>query len=46
MSDKKFYTILFAVLAVGVIATIALLIITNHLYDNVSMITFIGKEIG
>ncbi|MCQ2797140.1 MAG: hypothetical protein MJ241_01605 [Bacilli bacterium] len=46
MKNKTFYTILLSILVIGVIASIVLLIITSRLLDNVSMITFIGKEIG
>lgn len=46
MEDKRFYTTLLTILAVGVVVTIALLVITSILFKNVSMITFIGKELN
>lgn len=44
MSDKKFYTILMIVLALGVISTVALTIYTAHLYNNCSIISYIANE--
>jgi len=45
MKDSLFRKILFAILIVGVISVITLSIITMVMYKNVSMITFIEKEI-
>lgn len=44
MSDKKFYTILMIILALGVISTVALAIYTMHLYNNCSIISYIANE--
>ena len=45
MDDKLFKRILMIILAVGIISVITLLIVTVILYNQVSMITFIEKEI-
>ena len=45
MNDKLFKWILGIVIAIGVISVITLLIVTIVLYKQVSMITFIEKEL-
>ena len=45
MSDTLFKRILMIILIVGIVSIIALLIVTVILYNQVSMITFIEKEI-
>lgn len=45
MSDKLFYRLLIAVLAVCLIATIAHLIWAIDAYQSCSIIYFIGKEL-
>lgn len=45
MSDTLFKRILMIIFIVGIISVIALLIITVILYNQVSMITFIEKEV-
>lgn len=45
MSDKNFYRLLIAVLAVCMIATIAHLIYAIDAYQHCSIIYFIGKEL-
>ena len=45
MSDKIFYRLLIAVLAVCMIATIVHLIYTIDAYQHCSIICFIGKEL-
>lgn len=45
MSDALFKRILMIILIVGIVSIIALLIVTVILYNQVSMITFIEKEI-
>ena len=45
MSDALFKRILMIIFIVGIISVIALLIITVILYNQVSMITFIEKEV-
>ena len=45
MKDKLFNRILLAVFLVGLISLIVLFIVTIVLYNQVSMITFIEKEI-
>ena len=45
MSDALFKRILMIILIVGIVSIIALLVITVILYNQVSMITFIEKEI-
>ena len=45
MSDALFKRILMIILIVGIVSIITLLIITVILYNQVSMITFIEKEI-
>ena len=45
MSDTLFKRILMIIFIVGIISVITLLIITVILYNQVSMITFIEKEV-
>ena len=45
MNDSLFKKILFGLLIAGMISIIVLLIITIVLYNQVSMITFIEKEV-
>ena len=45
MSDTLFKRILMIVFILGIISIITLLIITVILYNQVSMITFIEKEV-
>lgn len=45
MSDALFKRILMIILIVGIVSIITLLVITVILYNQVSMITFIEKEI-
>ena len=45
MKDKLFNRILLAVFLVGLISLIVLFVVTIVLYNQVSMITFIEKEI-
>ena len=45
MSDTLFKRILMIILIVGIVSIITLLIITVILYNQVSMITFIEKEV-
>ncbi len=45
MSNKIFYRLLIAVLAVSMIATIAHLIYAVDAYQHCSIIYFIGKEL-
>ena len=45
MSDALFKRILMIIFIVGIISVITLLIITVILYNQVSMITFIEKEV-
>lgn len=45
MSDALFKRILMIILIVGIVSIITLLIITVILYNQVSMITFIEKEV-
>ena len=45
MNDKLFKRILWILLGVGVISLTVLIIITIVLYRDVSMITFIEKEL-
>jgi hypothetical protein len=45
MNDKLFKWIIGIIIALGVISIITLLIITIVLYNQVSMITFIEKEV-
>lgn len=45
MSDALFKRILMIILIVGIVSIITLLIVTVILYNQVSMITFIEKEI-
>ena len=45
MSDTLFKRILMIIFILGIISVIALLIISIVLYNQVSMITFIEKEI-
>lgn len=44
MSNKKFYTILIAVIAVGMIATVAHAIYIYNAYVNTSIIHFVSQE--
>ena len=44
MSDKCFYRILFGILAVAVIVTIAHFIYAVYAYQHCSIIYFIGEE--
>ncbi|MBO4666742.1 MAG: hypothetical protein J5666_01245 [Bacilli bacterium] len=45
MSDTLFKRILMIIFILGIISVITLLIITVILYNQVSMITFIEKEV-
>ena len=45
MSDALFKRILMIILIVGIVSIITLLVVTVILYNQVSMITFIEKEI-
>ena len=45
MSDALFKRILMIIFIVGIISVITLLIVTVILYNQVSMITFIEKEV-
>ena len=45
MNDALFKRILMILFIIGIISIIALLIITVILYNQVSMITFIEKEV-
>ena len=45
MSDKVFYRILFSVLAVCLVLTLAHLIWAINAYQSCSIIYFIGKEL-
>ena len=45
MSDALFKRILMIILIVGIVSIITLLVITVIFYNQVSMITFIEKEI-
>ena len=45
MSDTLFRRILMIIFILGIISVITLLIITVILYNQVSMITFIEKEV-
>jgi len=45
MKDNIFRNVVLGILACGIISVIVLLIITIFLYNQVSIITFIEKEI-
>ena len=45
MKERTFYIALGVIVAVGVIATAALVIYTAYAYSNSSIITYIAKEI-
>ena len=45
MKERTFYIALFALIAVGVIVTAALVAYTVHEYLNASIITYIGREL-
>ena len=44
MKNTTFYRILFALVALGMIATAALVIYTIYIYPNSSLIAFISRE--
>ncbi len=45
MKTRTFYIVLAAVVAVGVIATAALVAYTTYQYENCSIITYIATEL-